>query len=106
MNVQCEGWWEQDGFGRQPMLDLQLKFTAEEITGTGTDLIGDFEFRGSIKGTAIQLTKQYIGAHAVDYIGLWDGEGTYQGTWNISGYMGRWLIKVVRAESGTPIVEL
>ena len=105
-NVYCEGWWEQDGYGQQPMRDLRLSFEFDMVKGTGTDMIGDFELEGSIAGTTITLNKQYKGAHSVTYLGIWDGEGTYQGSWNVSGAVGRWLIKVVSAESGSGIQEL
>ncbi len=39
-DVRCEGWWEQDGFGRQPMAELLLRFESSQLVGSGVDIIG------------------------------------------------------------------
>ena len=48
--VHCEGWWEQPGFGRQPMEQLQLSFNAGEVTGAGIDVVGAFRIAGRLEG--------------------------------------------------------
>ncbi len=39
------------------------------ITLEGSDTVGDFEFTGELKNGKMYLTKQYIGQHAVYYVG-------------------------------------
>ena len=78
------GYWEQHGFGRQPMSDLQLEFHEGTISGSGWDIIGPFKFAGEYRsGGAVALVKQYIGQHAVLYEGWYDGEGTISGEWTV-----------------------
>lgn len=78
------GYWEQHGFGRQPMSDLQLQFHQGTITGSGWDIIGPFKFDGEYgPNGAIALVKQYLGQHPVFYRGWYDGEGTISGEWTI-----------------------
>lgn len=95
---ECEGWWEQDGFGRQPMEQLRLSFAARRIAGTGCDMIGLFTLTGSVdEHGAATIVKQYIGQHSVAYFGLYDGEGTISGEWRIGPSGGRWSITIRRA---------
>jgi len=53
----CSGWWEQEEFGRQSMHELQLAFEDGRVAGTGTDIVGDFEVRGEIRGNTILFAK-------------------------------------------------
>lgn len=99
--VECAGWWEQDGMGRQPMGALQLGFEDQRIVGAGTDVIGDFTLQGGLKESNVTIVKHYVDAHSVDYRGTFDGEGTLQGVWSIHGVGGRWLIKVVGADTAS-----
>ncbi|MCR9198500.1 MAG: hypothetical protein NXI04_07655 [Planctomycetaceae bacterium] len=92
--IRCAGWWEQSGYGRQPMNNLQLVYTDLHFVGSGSDCVGVFELRGEIEGTSVSIMKQYVDAHQVLYAGAVDGEGTMTGMWSISGVGGRWLIKV------------
>ncbi len=91
--LRCEGWWEQEAYGRQSMLDLRLGFQDGAIRGSGGDIIGPFRFTGrlSTNGRVI-MVKRYIGQHRVDYVGSYDGEGTMWGRWRIGPSRGRWLI--------------
>ena len=89
----CEGWWEQDGFGRQPMQQLCLSFEGGKLQGSGEDMIGPFTLSGEL-GEAVVIVKQYLGKHRVDYVGRYDGEGTFWGTWHIDPFYGDWMIKV------------
>jgi len=93
--VYCEGWWEEVGFGRQPMERLCIQFDGGDVSGSGTDIIGPFTFTGKLEQGRVVLVKQYIGQHSVDYLGTYDGEGTMHGVWRIESLTGAWLIKIV-----------
>ncbi len=100
--LQCSGWWEQTGFGRQPMKDLQISFSNGRIFGQGTDIVGDFELDGSIDQEMIYLCKQYIGQHRIDYHGTSIGEGAYTGKWSCYGIPGgNWFIGIIRSADTT-----
>src|SRR5262249_40145315 len=93
----CEGWWEEVGYGRQPMLNLQLRFQGNGISGSGIDIIGPFFLQGRIaQGGGVAMVKQYLGQHSVDYAGTYDGEGTMWGQWRIGPFHDRWMIKIAR----------
>ena len=94
--VLCEGWWEQGGFGRQPMEQLVMEFDGGSIRGSGIDIVGPFAFDGRITRGTVSLIKQYIDQHSVRYVGTFDGEGTFDGTWEIESFRGRWRIRVLR----------
>lgn len=95
--VACEGWWEQAGYGRQPMEQLRLSFRDGQISGSGVDVIGPFTFSGRLDVQAVAMVKQYLGKHRVDYVGSFDGEGTFWGNWSIGPFGGPWRIRVVSA---------
>lgn len=95
MKLKCSGWWQQQGYGRQPMEELELTFENGQVSGSGTDIVGDFVFGGVIDNAGIRMVKQYIGQHKIEYQGVYDGEGVYFGEWNYAGYLGgKWLIRV------------
>jgi len=97
--AQCEGWWEQAHYGRQPMVDLKLQFSGEEVYGNGRDIIGLFTLRGTLNAQGeVTLLKQYLGQHSVQYFGRYDGEGVLAGEWRIYTEHGRWAIKIKSAE--------
>lgn len=79
------GFWEQAGFGRQPMAAFKLHFRDGAIAGRGVDVIGPFRFLGRYDGRTgrVRMTKQYLGNHTVEYEGDPDGEGCIGGTWRI-----------------------
>jgi hypothetical protein len=78
------GYWEQIGWGRQPMADLYLRFDSGQIDGDGVDVVGRFTLTGTYDGSgAVTLVKQYIGRHQVLYQGAYDGEGSILGRWSI-----------------------
>ena|SRR6516162_5050374 len=78
------GYWEQRGWGRQPMEPLFLVFSGGTVRGEGRDIIGAFTFSGSYDNEGhVTLTKQYVGRHSVLYHGTYDGEGTIFGRWSI-----------------------
>jgi hypothetical protein len=78
------GWWQQHGFGRQPMEEFELRFANGAIEGRGRDVVGIFVFQGTCSdGGTVRMLKQYLGRHQVVYEGTYDGEGTIAGTWSI-----------------------
>ena len=86
-----EGFWVQDSYGRQPMRAFELHFAGGAITGGGKDIVGQFSFSGVYdKQTGrVLMVKQYLDKHAVRYTGESDGEGSIQGTWEITTPWGR-----------------
>jgi len=97
-SLQCVGWWEQDGYGRQPMDDLRLSISDGSLRGTGSDIVGDFQLNGFLKEGRIYLLKRYIGAHRIEYNGESIGEGTYGGLWSCDSLTGgKWLIAVTKS---------
>ena len=92
--VRCEGWWEQAGYGRQPMNNLHLRMHNGVIAGEGTDVIRPFEFKGTIASNGqVEMSKHYEDRHTVLYLGRYDGEGTMFGEWHIDGLTGNWWIR-------------
>jgi hypothetical protein len=73
--LKCDGWWEQAGFGRQPMNDLIIEFSSRELTGSGEDIVGPFTLIGRIDDDRVFIQKQYLGQHWIDYHGTTSGEG-------------------------------
>lgn len=107
--ARCEGWWEQDYFGRQEMDDLRIAFDGRKLRGAGVDVVGAFTLEGTVsEAGAVAIVKQYVGRHQVDYFGRSDGEGTFSGVWRIGELGGRWTIKIGRLESSSsaPIHDL
>ncbi len=107
-SFECDGWWEQNGLGRQAMSDLELSFDGRSIRGRGYDIIGLFELDGLVdERSLVELNKHYLGKHSVLYQGVYDGEGTFSGIWQIGAYHGKWLIKISRQHGidNQPIVE-
>jgi hypothetical protein len=100
--ISCEGWWQQRGFGRQPMLELFMEFDGGQISGSGRDLVGPFMLAGTIdaKGHVV-MVKDYLGQHNVDYFGTYDGEGLMWGEWHIGPVKDRWMIKLKGAKGST-----
>ena len=96
--MNCEGWWEQPGFGRQTMSDLRLQYANGLVEGRGKDVVGAFQIHGSVNATTASLIKQYDDAHEVTYHGMRDGEGAFFGRWSIFGLGGKWLIKIRSTE--------
>ena len=63
-------------------------------------MIGEFKLRGTIaEAGKVNLVKQYVGMHAVDYVGTYDGEGLMWGQWWIGSLNNRWLIKIKRSKA-------
>ncbi|HET6574507.1 MAG TPA: hypothetical protein VFG68_12945 [Fimbriiglobus sp.] len=79
------GFWEQEGYGRQPMEAFELHFRVGDVTGHGRDVVGRFTCAGEYDETTgrVRMVKQYLGRHMVLYEGGPDGEGCIHGTWTI-----------------------
>ncbi len=98
--IECSGWWQQNGYGRQSMNDLRLDFRGPTIYGEGKDIIASFTLSGKVRPDgSVELLKQYRNRHSVLYVGTYDGEGTLCGKWDISGYQGNWSIRLAKAGS-------
>lgn len=54
----CDGWWEQPGFGRQPMRQLRLRLDEHINSGSGTDVVGRFVFDGTLQDSTVTLIRQ------------------------------------------------
>ena len=65
-------------------MDLQLRFDAGSITGTGIDDVAPFVILGKYDTGSLEClwTKTYPGSHDVAYRGFREGKGIW-GTWNI-----------------------
>jgi len=76
------GWWEQHGYGRQEMRELELTVgRGGYVEGRGVDCIGEFHITGELTADKVSLLKTYLGKHQVFYRGTNSGEGIY-GTWH------------------------
>jgi hypothetical protein len=101
--IACSGWWQEVGFGRQPMQELYLRFDAGRISGSGRDIVGAFTFFGAIDEQGrVVMKKKYLGQHTVDYEGTYDGEGLMWGEWRIGPAKNRWMIRFSRARPAPP----
>ena len=81
-----EGFWVQEYYGRQAMRGFELHFNDGSISGGGKDIVGRFTMSGAydVKTGRLLMVKQYLGKHAVRYVGDPDGEGSIHGTWEIT----------------------
>ena len=96
--ISCTGWWEQAGFGRQPMDPLDLVLQDGRMRGAGQDIIGTFDLAGTLDDTGrVAMVKQYRNRHQVLYAGTYDGEGTMSGLWDVGIDRGRWLIHFAKS---------
>jgi hypothetical protein len=83
------------GFFMQPMLpgrhemNMHLTFQNDEVRGGGSDWVGAFAVEGEYDRTTgeCRWTKQYVGKHAVSYVGRNEGEGIW-GVWELSQLFG------------------
>lgn len=82
-------------FQPQPgWMHLYLEFSPDVIRGEGTDYVGPWILTGKIDlgSASVGWTKQYLGKHAVTYIGTFSDSGI-EGSWKISdGLDGRFRI--------------
>ncbi len=97
MSYECAGWWQQAGLGRQEMEQLKISMHGKRFSGFGTDIVSDFELQGRFRTDGyVEILKQYRDRHVVVYVGQYDGEGILSGEWDISGYRGKWSIRLMR----------
>lgn len=75
-----QGWWEQEGFGRQAMQGIVMSFDGRHLRGRGADLAGEYEMEGISENGQVSLMKRYP-LHPVAYAGEWNGEGAIAGVW-------------------------
>ncbi len=74
-------------------MSLALTFVEGRVTGSGSDMVGRFDFSGSydLKTGRVVLTKQYEGAHRVAYEGANQNDGMWMwGVWSIRSDRGGW----------------
>lgn len=84
------GFWIQRAMGKQPM-SLSLAFFAGRVRGGGRDVVGRFDCEGTydLKTGRVLMTKQYEGAHRVDYDGANQDDGMWLwGVWTIGADRG------------------
>lgn len=80
------------------MESLLLEIDGDRIRGEGQDIVAPFTLDGHLSTDGLaRIRKQYVGQHQVLYVGQFDGEGTFRGTWDIQGYRGEWLIRLTAA---------
>ncbi|MCA9085717.1 MAG: hypothetical protein KDA81_16765 [Planctomycetaceae bacterium] len=104
--MQCVGWWQQSGLGRQPMNELVMRISDAQIEGDGVDVVAPFTLRGEVRADgSVEMVKQYLHRHSVLYVGNYDGEGTFSGQWDIDGYRGEWAIRLLRTMHPTDAIE-
>lgn len=95
--MNCDGWWEQLGFGRQFMQELTLGMADGRVCGGGKDILNPFTLSGTIDNRGlVEIVKSYEDRHSVLYRGSFDGEGTLFGTWYVQGLSGKWSIRLLR----------
>lgn len=84
-NVSWDGQFNQGGTD-YPMEFNHMWFGAEgDVTGSGSDAVGQFNLNGTHSSYgSVTFTKQYVGAHAVQYTGNLDGN-SLTGEWEIVG---------------------
>ena len=105
-----EGFWQQEGYGRQSMAAFSLRFAGGKVAGEGTDVIGPFAFAGEYDETTgrVLMVKQYVRRHRVVYDGRPDGEGCIGGTWTLAHLTGPFRLRPVlpKPTGDEPIREL
>ena len=76
--------------GLRSRQDMTLTFAEGKVTGWGSDPVGRFDVRGSYdleRGRAT-MSKQYPGAHRVDYDATAEVHNGLWGLWQIRGWFG------------------
>ncbi len=81
------GYYNYRPGGKRHPMDLQLRFEAGSITGTGIDDVAPFLIRGKYDASNLECfwTKTYPGSHEVAYRGFREGKGIW-GTWHIRSF--------------------
>jgi hypothetical protein len=63
------------------------------VHGQGSDAVGAFTIQGQQNGTSVNFTKQYHGAHTVQYNGQLQGN-VVNGTWSLQGMTGSFQLSM------------
>ena len=88
------GHWDQNGFGRQNMHDLEFTFNGTRFSGSGHDVVGQFTMTGQVlDDQKVEIVKSYEGRHSVVYLGSHDGEGIIAGAWALWGDEGSFAMR-------------
>jgi hypothetical protein len=81
------GFWLQRRVpGRQWMRDLNLRFAAAKVEGSGADRVGPFAVTGAYDTDSgrVRLVKHYLSAHSLTYEGQNQGDGQWLwGVWTL-----------------------
>lgn len=80
------GVYMQNGEETEMIFD-HMNIWMNKIQGRGRDEVGEFEINGTFENNGrVNFTKQYIGQHAVQYEGQYDGNRIISGQWKIPSY--------------------
>ncbi|CAC5424568.1 unnamed protein product [Mytilus coruscus] len=85
-NGHWSGFYNQHN--RQHQFELDIAFLEEKVTGEGIDKIGKFTITGTldVSSRSIEFSKQYTGAHSVEYSGHLSLDGCkMDGQYNVGG---------------------
>lgn len=84
-DVPWTGYYLQDGIENEMNIDNLFISMNGQISGGGSDPVGDFNFSGQISPNGyFQFVKQYVGAHGVTYQGSVSA-GCLSGKWMVNG---------------------
>jgi outer membrane receptor for ferrienterochelin and colicin len=92
------GWYQQGGTQHEMKFEV-LKINKKKIRGEGHDENGQFEIKGKISHDEVKFTKQYHGAHAVEYSGKLEGHKLH-GYWSIPSLGMQDAFEITRLHSG------
>jgi len=83
-NKRWAGVFMQDGNETEMIFD-HVNLWNNQITGHGRDdAVGEFNISGRFENNGqVRFTKQYVGQHAVEYEGTYDGNRIISGQWKI-----------------------
>ncbi|MEZ4775903.1 MAG: hypothetical protein R3D00_22175 [Bacteroidia bacterium] len=89
----CTGWWKQYNH-REEMEGLLISIDGNSISGSGYDVVGMFILSGILsEDLSVNILKQYIDKHSVNYKGQFDGISRMWGLWTIDWMAGPWEIQ-------------
>jgi hypothetical protein len=82
--VKWTGHYVQDGARTDMHFNHMVIQEGGIVHGQGSDAIGQFTLQGKLTGSNVNFTKQYHGAHSVQYNGTMNSN-VMQGQWSIPG---------------------
>ncbi len=68
-----------------------------KVDGKGDDDIGKFVWEGSVSGNALNMIKQYVGKHKVEYQGSIDGR-KLAGNWKINNLTDKFQLEAENSD--------